>query len=146
MKFTLKIDPNAQEELFLTMRSGGKFAEELENLVFSYNGDDLLFCFDEDEVSRLKFEDIECVTVIDRKVYALDGSGKKWRVRERLYELEARLPQYFVRINKSTLANQSKIARFKGTIGGSVDAIFKCGFVDYVSRRCLPELKRRLFK
>ena len=146
MKFTLKIDPNAQEELFLTMRSGGKFAEEIENLVFSYNGDDLLFCFDEDEVSRLKFEDIECVTVIDRKVYALDRSGKKWRVRERLYELEARLPQYFVRINKSTLANQSKIARFKSTIGGSVDAIFKCGFVDYVSRRCLPELKRRLFK
>ncbi len=146
MKFTLNIDPGAQEELVLTMHSGGKFAEEIENLVFSYNGDDLLFVFGEDEVSRLKFEDIECVTVIDRKVFAVDTSGKKWRIRERLYELESRLPQYFVRINKSTIANQNKIEHFKTTIGGSVDAIFKCGFTDYISRRCLPNLKRRIFK
>jgi len=29
------------------------------------------------------------------------------------------------------------------TYSGAVDAVFKCGYRDYVSRRCLAQIKRR---
>ena len=92
---------------------------------------------------RLRFEDIECITVIDRRVVIIDTSGAKYRFKERLRDLEEVLPSYFIRINKSTIANEHRILRFAAVFSGGVDAIFKCGYKDYVSRRCLSEIKRR---
>ena len=76
-------------------------------------------------------------------VHAIDTDGKQHLVKMRLYEIEQLLPNYFVRINKSAIANQSQIAKFKASFSGAVDVIFKCGHVDYVSRRCFSEIKRR---
>jgi DNA-binding LytR/AlgR family response regulator len=58
--------------------------------------------------------------------------------------LEHQLPSSFIRINKSTLANESALDRFTVTYAGSVDAVFKCGYTEYVSRRCFAQIKRRL--
>ena len=59
-------------------------------------------------------------------------------------ELEQQLPASFIRINKSSLANESALDRFTVTVAGSVDAVFKCGYREYVSRRCFAQIKRRL--
>ena len=64
----------------------------------------------------------------------------------RLYEVENLLPGYFIRINKSTLANEARLDRFQVTYAGSVDAVFKCGYTEYVSRRCFAQIKRRFEK
>ena len=48
-----------------------------------------------------------------------------------------------MRINKSNIANEHRILKFETLIGGGVDAIFKCGYKDYVSRRCFKDIKRR---
>ena len=69
---------------------------------------------------------------------------KTFAVRLRPYELEELLPASFIRINKSTLANESALDRFTVTVAGSVDAVFKCGYKEYVSRRCFAQIKRRL--
>ena len=83
------------------------------------------------------------ITIIDRKVIALDTEGVQYRIQDRLRDLEAVLPSYFIRINKSTLANEHRIARFNAGVCGGVDAVFLCGYKEYVSRRCFAQIRRR---
>ena len=96
-----------------------------------------------DEMRKLKFQEIECITILDRKVIAIDTNGNYYRIQDRLRELEDVLPSYFIRINKSTLANEQRIQRFDTAFSGGVDAIFQCGYREYVSRRCFAEIRRR---
>ena len=97
----------------------------------------------DDEMRKLPFSDIECITVLDRKIIAIDSSGNHYRLHDRLRDLEQILPSYFIRINKSTLANEHRIQRFDTIFSGGVDAVFQCGYRDYVSRRCFSEIRRR---
>lgn len=41
--------------------------------------------------------------------------------------MENILPPYFIRINKSALANEHRIARFDTVFSDGVDAVFQCG-------------------
>lgn len=143
MKFKLMVDKEAEEEIVARVHAESELTREIENLVLAYTGTDKLLVMGEDEMMYLSFADIECITVIERKIYAICGKGTKYRVKSKLFELEEILPSYFVRINKSSLANMQKIKRFRSSFNGSVDVEFNCGYVDYVSRRCLSEVKRR---
>ena len=82
----------------------------------------------------------------DRKVIAIDTGGIHYRIQDRLRDLEAILPSYFIRINKSTLANEHRINRFDAAFSGGVDAVFQCGYREYVSRRCFAEIRKRYDK
>ena len=99
--------------------------------------------YNDDEMKRLLFSEIECITVVDKKVIAVDTKGKRYRIQERLRDLENILPSYFIRINKSTLANEHRIERFVAVFNGGVDAVFRCGYREYVSRRCFSQIRRR---
>ena len=74
---------------------------------------------------------------------AIDGNGSRYRIQDRLRDLEEILPSYFIRINKSTLANEHRITRFDAAFSGGVDAVFRCGYREYVSRRCFGTIRRR---
>jgi DNA-binding LytR/AlgR family response regulator len=97
----------------------------------------------DDEMRKLYFAEIECITILNRKVVAIEGSGTQYSLRDRLRDLEELLPSYFIRINKSTLANEHRILRFDAAFSGGVDAVFQCGYREYVSRRCFTEIRRR---
>jgi len=97
----------------------------------------------DDEMRRLAFQEIECITILDRKVMAIDSRGVRYRIQDRLRDLEDVLPSYFIRINKSALANEHRIQRFDAAFSGGVDAVFECGYREYVSRRCFAEIRRR---
>ena len=146
MKFKLILDDQKEESVVVTARSRSELTDQLESLVMKYTGDDMIAAYTEDEQLMLKFSQIECVTVIDGKTYAIDTKGDRFRIKLRLNEAEQRLPSVFIRINKSTLANEKRIERFKATYSGGVDAIFKCGYREYVSRRCFADIKRRFRK
>ena len=143
MKFKLIIDENAEEEVIAIVRSPSALTQQIESLVCGSTGADSLVGYREDELRRLDLGEIECITVIDRKVIAIDSRGEQYRLHERLRELEEILPPSFVRINKSALANTERIARFDTVFSGGVDAVFRCGWRDYVSRRCFAEIRRR---
>lgn len=143
MKYKLVIDKNSEEEIIAIVHEPSSLTQQIENLVCSYSGADSIMGQMEDEMRKLTFEEIECITIIERKVIAIDTSGKKYRIQERLRDLEEVLPSYFIRINKSALANEHRIARFNAVFSGGVDAIFQCGYREYVSRRCFAEIKRR---
>lgn len=143
MKYKLIIDKNAEEEIIAIVHSPSALTEQIESLVRGSTGPDGLVGYREDEMRRLDFREIECISVIDRKVIAIDSRGEQYRLHERLRELEELLPDFFVRINKSALANTERIARFDTVFSGGVDAVFRCGWRDYVSRRCFAEIRRR---
>ena len=142
MKFRLIIDKEKDEEVVATVRSRTPLIDEIEALLCKHT--DRITGYTEDDIKLLSVSEIECVTVLDGKTYAIDSKNRRYRLKQRLYELEQQLPPPFIRINKSTLANESRLDRFQVTYAGSVDAVFKCGYSDYVSRRCFAQIKRRL--
>ena len=143
MKFRLIIDKTKDEEVIVTAHERSTLTDQLEALVLEFSGSDRLPGYTEDEMKLLTYSDIECITVLDGKTYAIDTRNRKYRLKLRLYELEALLPKCFIRINKSTLANEKRLERFSVGFSGAVDAVFKCGYKEYVSRRCFAEIKRR---
>ena len=146
MKFQLLIDPDREEEVVVTAHAPNDLTAKLEEMVLRYSGSDKLPAYADDEMRMLPFGQIECITVCDGKTLAIDTKGQQYRIRMRLYEVESLLPGYFVRINKSALANEKRLERFVATYSGGVDAVFKCGYREYVSRRCFAEIKRRIAK
>ena len=143
MKYKLIIDKNAPEEIIAIVHGPSALTQQIENLVCSFSGADFIMGYRDDEMRKLKFGEIECITVINRKVIAIDTAGNHYRLQDRLRDLEDRLPSYFIRISKSTLANEHRIARFDAAFSGGVDAVFQCGYREYVSRRCFAEIRRR---
>ena len=143
MKYKLIIDKDAEEEIVAIVRAPSALTQKIEDLVRDFSGDDSITGYGEDEMRRLSFSEIECITVLERKVIAIDRQGKRYSLKERLRDLEGVLPSYFIRINKSTLANEHRILRFNAAFSGGVDAVFACGYKEYVSRRCFAEIRRR---
>ena len=143
MKYKLIIDKNAEEEIIAIVHTPSSLTQQIENLVCNFSGTDSIMGYREDEMRKIAFEEIECITIQDRKVVAMDANGNSYRLQERLRDLEEMLPSYFIRINKSTLANEHCILQFKAAFSGGVDAIFQCGYREYVSRRCFAEIRRR---
>ncbi len=143
MKYKLIIDKNADEEIIAIVHEPSSLTQQIENLVCSYSGTDSIMGHKDDEMRKLTFQEIECITVLDRKVIAIDVNGNQYRIQDRLRDLEDVLPSYFIRINKSTLANEHRILRFDAAFSGGVDAVFQCGYREYVSRRCFSQIRRR---
>ena len=143
MKYKLIIDKNVEEEIIAIVHAPSALTQQIENLVCSFSGADFIMGYRDDEMRKLAFGEIECITILDRKVIAIDTKGIHYRLQDRLRDLEEVLPSYFIRINKSTLANEHRILRFDAVFSGGVDAIFQCGYREYVSRRCFAEIKRR---
>ena len=143
MKYKLIIDKTAEEEIIAVVHAPSSLTQQIENLVRSYSGPDSIMGYRDEDMRKLTFGEIECITVLERRVIAIDAHGCHYRIQERLRDLEEILPSYFIRINKSTLANEHRILRFDAVFSGGVDAVFRCGYREYVSRRCFAEIRRR---
>ena len=141
MKDKLIIDKEKDEEIVATVKQRTALIDEIEALISKHT--DRIPGYMEDDIKMLTVSEIECITVLEGKTYAIDSKNQRYRLKQRLYELEKQLPSSFIRINKSTLANEKALDRFTVTYAGSVDAVFKCGYREYVSRRCFAEIRRR---
>ena len=143
MKYKLIIDKYAEEEIIAIVHAPSSLTQQIEDLVCGFSGGGALIGYREDEMRKLSFEELECITILDRKVIAIDTEGKQYLLKDRLRDLEAVLPSYFIRINKSAIANEHRILKFDAVFSGGVDAVFRCGYREYVSRRCFAEIRRR---
>lgn len=143
MKFRLIIDESKEEEILASVHRRSELTDRIEQMVLQDAGTDRIAAYREDEMKMLPFAEIECITVLDGKTYAIDGENRRYRLKQRLYELETMLPACFIRINKSALANENRLERFTASFSGAVDAVFRCGYREYVSRRCFAQIKRR---
>ena len=126
-----------------TVHCRSALTDQIEALVAAHAGTDRVAAYADDDMKLLPFSQIECISVLDGKTFAIDTGGRRYRLKQRLYELEEILPACFIRINKSAIANENRLEHFSVTYSGAVDAHFQCGYTEYVSRRCFAQIKRR---
>ena len=146
MKFELIIDKEKDEKVVATVHNRTALIDEIEALILQHSGTNRIPGYTEDGIKMLSVSEIECITVLDSKTFAIDSKNRRYRLKQRLCELEQQLPSSFIRINKSALANETRLDRFAVTYASCVDAVFKCGYTEYVSRRCFAQIKRRFEK
>ena len=96
-----------------------------------------------EEIYLLEQEKIETFYTQQGKVYTR-VEGKEYQVKKRIYELEEILPEYFVRISNSEIANFKKIEKLDMSISGTICLNFKNGEQTYVSRRYMKNIKNYL--
>ena len=140
MKCTLIITDEHEEEVIIYARERTKLTNDIEVLVCGSVPE--LIGYKENEVVKLTSDLISCFTVEGNKVYALTDS-EKLQIKLRLYQLEEMLPDTFVKINQSCIANIRKIERFDTSVSGTLLIKFKNGYKDYVSRRQMKAVKER---
>lgn len=140
MKCTLIITDEHEEEVIIYARERTKLTNDIEALVIGSVPE--LIGYKENEVVKLNSDLISCFTVEGNKVYALTDS-EKLQIKLRLYQLEEMLPDTFVKINQSCIANIRKIERFDTSVSGTLLIKFKNGYKDYVSRRQMKAVKER---
>ena len=143
MIFKLNIDKGCQEEVIANVHGRTPLIDEIERLVLQDSMTDQIPGYMEDEINMLQVDEIECFIVENERTYAICRNRTRYLIRRRLYELEEQLPSDFVRISKSAIANWKKISKLKVQLSGAVDAVFKSGYVECISRRCFADLKRR---
>ncbi len=141
MKCEIIIDPSCQERVVIYAKEESSLVQEIKQLADGVEKE--LFGYAEDEIVKLNPADIYYISVIGGKVYAIVGN-ERYLLKERLYLLEEKLPECFVKINQSCLANIKKTERFDTSISGTLKIRFKNGDTDYVSRRQLRAVKERL--
>ncbi len=137
MDFRLIVDKTAEENVTATVHAPNALTDELETLVRQYTGTDTLTGYAEGERRLLHFGEITCIYVEGGKTYAAAADGG-------IYQL--RLPAAFIRFNKSAIGSLQQLERFTSSVTGAVDAVFRGGHREYVSRRCFADIRRRLEK
>ena len=146
MKFKLIIDKNAEECITAVCHERTPIIDQIESIIQKESNDNSIVGYADDEFKTIEFESIEVIYVEGGKTFAVLDNKRTYRVKLRLYEVESLLPTNFKKLSKSVIGNMKKIDRFSSTITGAVDAVFKCGRKEFVSRRCLAEIKRGLKK
>lgn len=143
MKFRLIIDESKEESVVATVKERNTLVDDIEALIKGNSNADELTAYTEDDIERLKINEVECVYVENGKTYAAYSNGETYRLKQRLYEIEGAVTSDFIKINKSAIGNWKKIKKFSTALSGAVDVEFASGHIDYVSRRCFAEIKRR---
>lgn len=95
------------------------------------------------EIYMLKISDIFFVYSEGAKVY-FQTDEEEYESKLKLYEVEEILEKDFVRVNKSTLVNISKISFMKMEKIGMMQLVMENGTTAHVSRKYLKNLKKRL--
>ena len=141
MKCEIIINPDCEEKVIIYTKNHRQITDEIRLLAESESVD--IIGYNNQESKILSSREIFCITVIDNKVFALTAN-ERFQLKDRLYMIEAKLPENFVKINQSCIANIKEIERFDASISGTLKIRFRNGYSDYVSRRQLKHVKERI--
>lgn len=140
MKITIITDKTKDEEIIIRVHEKTELVEKIEKLVNETS--DGFIGYKENEAMMLDINDINCFITENNKVFAM--TDEKLLIKERLYKVEEKLSDNFIKINQSCLANIKKIVKVQATFSGSLSVVFRNGYTDYISRRNLKNVKERL--
>lgn len=141
MKCKVVIGTDNEEMVVVYARERTKFVDDIENFVLENSLE--LVGYKEKSAIILNPHNVYCFVIEDGKTYAVTKDDK-FLLKIRLYQVEEILTENFVKVNQSCIANVKKIDRFDATPYGSLNVVFKNGYIDYVSRRQLKIVKERL--
>lgn len=141
MQYKTEIKKGQKEDFVIYAKEKSALLLKIEELIET--ADSELLGYSESNIIKLDASEVYCFFIEAGRVYAITEK-ERWQVKERLYRLEEKYSDTFVKINQSCLVNLSKITRFSTSVGGSLMVILKNGHRDYVSRRQLKAVKERL--
>ncbi|QIK70558.1 LytTR family transcriptional regulator [Erysipelothrix sp. HDW6C] len=140
MKIRILENPDLEEDIIIEYR---ELTPEIESMIQKLQSQEILVEERGNEhaidLNRILFFETE----VDN-VYA-HTQQKSYRTKYRLYELEALLPNNFMRISKSTIVNTQHIASIERNLTSSrCIQFFDTHKVSYVSRMYFSLLKKKL--
>lgn len=140
MKCNVIIDPTREEEIVVYAHAPSPLTEAIIRLAKEQPMG--LIGYREQSIVPIDLEKVLCFAVEDGKVFAI-FEDERLLMKCRLYQLEQSLPNTFIKINQSCIANMKMIKRFDASFSGALQTVFKGGHTDYVSRRQLKHVKER---
>lgn len=144
MKVEIKLDDSCTEPKIVIYTAS--MSEDVQTIVHTLTDYPLQILFGKqgEKIQPLVQEDLIRVYAAGGKVFAVTDSGE-YTLRQRLYELENRLPpSQFVRISNSEIINLKKVDHFDLNFAGTICVKLSDGSTTYVSRRYVSKLKKRL--
>lgn len=142
MNIRIVIDKDREEEILIIAHERTELVDAIERLV---KGKDSIVVKRDRTLYNIDLSEVVCFTAENNKVFAHMGK-EAFEAGEKLYELEEALPESFIKINKSCIANVRQIKSFEAGVTGTLCVNFKNGLRDYVSRRRMKYVKERLLK
>ena len=142
MKVDIRIDPGcAGPTVTITAPA---LTDEVKALAARLEGGAALIGWDGDTAVPLSEADIlRCYG--EEKGVKVQTIGAVYDLKERLYELEARLDRHtFVRISHSEIVNLRKVTALDLSLTGTIRITLTGGTVCYVSRRYVKKIKETL--
>ena len=141
MKCKIIIDPSKEEEVVVYAHKPSVITERIETFVENLSSE--LVGYSDTSIHPLRPEEVYCFMLEEGKLYAVTGENR-FRLKERLYQIESAVGDDFIKINQSCIIQVSKIEKFTASRGGALMVILKNGYQDYVARRQLKFVKERL--
>lgn len=144
MQVEIKLDESCTEPKIVIYTAS--MSEDVQTIVHTLTDSPLQILFGKqgEKIQPLIQEDLVRAYAAGGKVFAVTGSGE-YILRQRLYELENRLPpSQFVRISNSEIINLKKVDHFDLNFAGTICVKLSDGSTTYVSRRYVSKLKKRL--
>ncbi|WP_433946545.1 LytTR family DNA-binding domain-containing protein [Paenibacillus sp. SN-8-1] len=104
----------------------------------------MLLGYDQDDIHRIKMEDVYYFESVDNKVF-IYCKNKVFESKLKLYELEEMCKgKKFFRASKSSIINLTKMSSVKPSLSGRFEAKLDNGERLVVSRQYVPVLKKML--
>lgn len=144
MKFIYK--QNNDETVIVSSKERTPLVDSIEELVLNSNlsiDGHNIYGYLENDIVPIKLEDIISFYSEDDKTFAR-VKDKTYLVKYRLYMLEEKLPNNFIRINKSRIINRYHIAKFDVSWTATILVVMDNNDKDYVSRRLVSKIKERM--
>ncbi|WP_285491178.1 LytTR family DNA-binding domain-containing protein [Staphylococcus haemolyticus] len=144
MKLRLHISPE-EEEKYIAIHAP-EFDDEVQQVIT--NIEDLnslkqLYGKQDDMIHIIEIQTIISFRTHKNQVIAI-RDGEQFKLKERLYELEEKLPTSFIRISKSEIVNINKIKKLQLEPNGLIRIYLQHIDYTYSSRRYLKSIKERL--
>lgn len=142
MKLILNINKeNKEEKVEITAKENNNKIDQIVKICNST--DEKILGYTDDSFKVLDENEICYFNIEDRKIYA-NTKNEKYLVKKRLYEVEELLNNNFIKISQSAIINIKHVLKFELSFNGTITCIFKNNTKEYVSRRFVPLLKKKL--
>ncbi len=136
-----QVDEKEKEQALI--RAAEKTADILSAIDLLENGSGGIAVIRDRSTFFCRLTQIYYIESVDKRTFVYT-KGDCYESRDRLYELEAKLGAYHVRISKSMIVNLRKIRNVSAEPGGRMVAVLLNGERVIISRSYVREIKRRL--
>lgn len=145
MNIKIDVNENLEEEIIIHCKKISPLIQEIQNAIFDITSSNQTLSFYKDEAEYyLSLQDILFFETNENRILA-HTNNDIYYVKYRLYELEEKLPRYFLRISKSTIVNINQIFSITHTLTSpNVIQFYHSHKQVYVSRFYFKSLKSRL--